>query len=376
MTTLPKHTVPTKVIIDTRAFSHNLARVKFYAPDAHILAMVKSDAYGHGAAVVAKALCDVDGFGVARLQEALLLREVGITKPIFLMGGFFHTDELQAALQLNLTVVIQNAWQLSEVLKTPLEKSLSVWLKINTGMNRLGLPLADVASARQRLDNCLWVQKPYGMMTHLSDADALDQQKTHEQIKRFDAATRHFKGPLSIANSAALIACPESRRDWVRPGIMLYGISPFSNKAGIELGLKPAMTLKSQLIAVQTVKPGETVGYGGAWVASQETRIGIAAIGYGDGYPRSAKSGTPVLVAGKRCTLAGRVSMDMMTIDLSAAPNAHLGEEVILWGNGLPIEEVARFSDTIAYELALKLTSRVKYEILQTDKTTVISTET
>ena len=354
------------VTIDQQALADNLAQVKSLAPHSKILAMIKSDGYGHGAVAVASALKAADGFGVARLSEAIQLREAGIAKPILLMGGFFAIDELPEVVYYDLSIVLQNHWQLNALISTPLNKLISIWLKINTGMNRLGVSLQDVDILMSALERCAWIKKPINLMTHLSDADDMMNHKSEEQIHLFLQAVAKYPGEKSIANSATLLNFPLAHSDWVRPGIMLYGISPIKDKVGHDLGLKPAMTLSSRIIAIQNVRAGEAVGYASTWVAKRDSKIAVVAIGYGDGYPWSAKTGTPVLIKGKTYPLVGRVSMDMLSVDITDSDDIQIGDAVILWGENLPIEIIAKFADTIPYELILKLTSRVKHVIQTT----------
>lgn len=352
------------VTINQQALADNLDQVKRLAPHSKILAMIKSDGYGHGAVAVASALKHADAFGVARLSEAVALRESGVSKPILLMGGFFSMEDIPDIVYYSLSIVMQNHWQLETLLKTPLTKAISVWLKINTGMNRLGVSLQEVDAFMSALEGCAWVSKPINLMTHLSDADEVSHPKSEEQIKRFLQAARKYPGEKSIANSAAILNFKSAQTDWVRPGLMLYGISPIHHKVGRDLTLKPAMTLLSRVIAIQSVKAGEAVGYASTWMAARDSQIAVVAIGYGDGYPWSAKTGTPVLIKGKRYPLVGRVSMDMLSVDITDAENIQIGDPVILWGDGLPIEVIAECAGTIPYELILKLTSRVKHHVI------------
>lgn len=352
------------VTIDQQALADNLSQIKRLAPRSKILAMVKSDGYGHGAVAVASALKAADAFGVARLSEAIALRESGVNKPILLMGGFFAMEDLPDILYYDLSIVMQNHWQLNTLINTPLNKPLAVWLKINTGMNRLGVPLPEVDVFMAALENCDWIKRPINLMTHLSDADDANNPKSEEQTRLFSQAVEKYPGEKSIANSAALLNFKSTISDWVRPGLMLYGISPIKNKIGLDLHLKPAMTLSSRIIAIQHVKMGETVGYASSWVAKRDSQIAVVAIGYGDGYPWSAKTDTPVLIKGNKYPLIGRVSMDMLSVDITAADDIQIGDPVILWGNGLPIEIIAECAGTIPYELILKLTSRVKHHVI------------
>lgn len=361
------------ITINQAALAHNLTQVKKLAPNSKVLAMIKSDGYGHGAVTVANALKDADAFGVARLCEAIELREAGIHKPIILMGGFFAEEQLADIVYYDISIVMQNAWQLQTLLARRLSKPLHVWLKINTGMNRLGVSLEDVDVFMSALSKCDWVAKPINTMTHFSDACTSDNPKTIRQLRYYLQATMNNKGEKSAANSAAILNFPQAHLDWVRPGILLYGISPLAHKRGIDLGLQSAMTLRSHIIALQQVVKGEAVGYGSQWVATKDSTIAIAAIGYGDGYPWSVKAQTPVLIKQKRFPIVGRVSMDMTAIDIGGDTQIKLGDEVVLWGNGLAIEEVADYAGTIPYELMLKLTSRVKQHVIPIDQADFVS---
>ena len=260
----------------------------------------------------------------------------------------------------NLDIVVHTVGQVDLLEKHSGHKSITAWLKLDTGMNRLGFTASEFASIYQRLLACQCINKPVSLMTHLSSADNLNSQVTSQQLALFNDVIKTYPGEKSIANSAGIIAWPDSLTDWVRPGIMLYGVSPFKNKQGDELNLKPVMSLHSRLISVKNIAAGEAVGYAGTWVSEKPTRLGVVAIGYGDGYPRYAKTGTPVLVNGKTVPLVGRVSMDMITVDLTTQSNAKAGDPVTLWGEGLAVEEIARYADTIPYTLLCGITQRVE----------------
>lgn len=349
--------------IDLNALNHNFQRVRQFSPHQFIIAMVKANAYGHGLVRVAKALTSADAFGVASLDEGIQLREVGIQKPIVLMEGLFNAEELPEVLAHNFTLVIHHPFHIQILEQGKINKPLSIWLKINSGMNRLGINPDFVESSYQRLMQLRSINRPIGLMTHFAEADSKESGATLQQIKNFNNATRHLKGPRSLANSAAILAFPESHADWVRPGLMLYGASPFVEKKGLDHGLKPVMTLRSRLIAINEIKKGEKVGYGGNFCAPEDMRIGVVGVGYGDGYPQFAQNGTPVLVNSKICDLAGRVSMDMLTVDLRKQPEARIGDPVTLWGENLPVELVARNSKTSPYEILTRMTPRPKIEI-------------
>jgi alanine racemase len=355
-----------EAIIDTRALAHNLQVAKHTAPSRRVYSVIKANGYGHGMVAVANALHDSDGFAVASIEEALTLREANITKPILLLEGFFDASELDAIYANKLEIALHHLDQLqalSDRALKPQSKKITLWLKVDTGMHRLGLSPEKVTEAYQQATNLPQVESVV-LMTHLANADDRADHFTSVQVKRFQSACDDLDGPKSIANSAGILAWPETHADIIRPGIMLYGASPFAGGDAQEFGLRPVMTLQTRLIAVKTVKKGEPVGYGGTWRCPQDMPIGVAAIGYGDGYPRHVQNGTPVLVNGARCALVGRVSMDMICIDLRTMPNAKVGDSVILWGNGLPIEEIATSADTIAYELFCGVTQRVTFQVI------------
>jgi len=347
-------------VVDLDAVQHNLAKVRSCAPGAKVMALVKANGYGHGMLRIAEALQNVDAFAVARADEGVRLRKAGLKNRIVVLEGFTCVEEVDDLLAYQLEPVLHSNSQF-EILETRKEQDkLTAWLKIDTGMNRLGFKAKDFNAVYQRLKNCTIVKQPISLMTHLASADDKNDDKTLKQIRQFNETVATYPGPRSIANSAGILGWPESLADWVRPGVMLYGISPFPDSMGRELGLKPVMSLHSRLIAVKPVLEGETVGYGGSWLCKKNTTLGIVAIGYGDGYPRYAKAGTPVLVNGKRVPLVGRVSMDMITVDLATQPEAKPGDAVTLWGEDLPAEEVAFWSDTIPYTLVCGVTQRVQ----------------
>lgn len=352
-------TRPTWLTLNLENLNHNLVQVRQFAPKSSVLAMVKSNAYGHGFKTIVTALKDADAFGVACLDEALHLRESGIKKNIVLMEGFFNEKELTRIAENDLDIIVHHAFQLELLEKKPLTKPVNVWLKIDTGMHRLGFRPQEIKKIWQRLSNMRSVKKNPVLLSHFSCSDELDNPATSDQLNRFIDCTSDISSEKSLANSAAIIANPATHLDWVRPGIMLYGVSPFANKTGNDHNLKPVMTLHSELIAIQELHKGDAVGYGRTFICPQNMRIGVIGIGYGDGYPWHAKNGTPVLVNQRIVPLAGRVSMDMITVDLSTQPQAKIGDPVVLWGEGLPVETVARDSSTIAYELLCKVTDRV-----------------
>ncbi len=348
------------VVIDLGALRHNLSVARKAAPHSRLLAAVKANGYGHGLVRVARALTDADAFGVAALNEALELREAGISKPVVLLEGFYHADELELIAHHGLEVVLHHLPQLEALERFAFSsRSITVWLKIDTGMHRLGFPPAQVASVRERLLALGAHIHLRGFMTHFANADDRNDSTTLRQLERFVMATASYGGERSIANSAGLLGWPQSHADWVRPGIMLYGASPFLGRTGEQEGLRPVMTLHSELIAVNSFNKGDAVGYGGTWRCPEPMKVGVVAIGYGDGYPRHAPAGTPVLVNGQRVALIGRVSMDMITVDLRTQSEARVGDPVVLWGEGLPVEEITESAGTISYDLLCRITRRV-----------------
>lgn len=355
---------PTYMKIDLTALQKNLEKVRKLAPGRKVIAMIKANAYGHGVVRIANALAGADALGVASLDEGILLREAGIMQPIILFEGAFEVAELELASLHDFTLVVHHLPQVEMLEQAKLNKPLSVWLKLNTGMHRLGFNPAEAHSIYERLTCLSSVNHPIGLMTHFAEADVVSSDSTLQQMKLFHEATHHLPGPRSMANSAGILAWPDSYGDWVRPGLMLYGASPFMDKTGMDLGLIPVMTLWSRLIAITQVKKGGKVGYGGTWVAPEDRRIGVVGVGYGDGYPQFAQNGAPVLVNGRECQLAGRVSMDMLTVDLRHQPEAKIGDEVVLWGAGLPIERLARHCNSSAYEILTRMTSRPKVDVV------------
>jgi alanine racemase len=351
-----------RAIVDTAALRHNLDRVRATAPAARVMAVIKANAYGHGLVPAAKALAQTDGFAVARLEEGLALRAAGLTNRILLLEGVFGPEQLAAAAQQRFDLIVHSVEQLEMLEARAGTDVISAWIKVDTGMNRLGFRLEQFAAAYDRLRRVANVAPDPTLMTHLANADDRRDAMTAQQMQAFAVATNGLAGARSIANSAALLAWPDTRADWVRPGLALYGVSPFASGTGAELGLRPVMTLQTEVIAVKDACAGETVGYGGAWRASRDTRLAVVAAGYGDGYPRSVESGTPVLVNGHRAPLVGRVSMDMITVDVTDLPGVATGDPVVLWGEGVPVEEIARHAGTIPYELICGVSQRVYLE--------------
>jgi len=358
-----------RAVINLSALQHNLQRARAAAPHSQQYAVIKANGYGHGMVPVAQALNDADGFGVASLEEALELRKAGIKQSILLLEGFFHSDELEHIQENDIQVVVHHEEQLVALEKWSSTGHVSVkplvtWLKVDTGMHRLGFDSSEVEEKFQRLSGCECVDKPIRFMTHLANADDLFDRTTQQQIDVFKGLLSEAEVIRSIANSAGILGWMGSYSDIARPGILLYGASPFLNETAQDRGLLPVMTLRSEIIAVKQCRKGDAVGYGGAWICPEDMSIGIVGIGYGDGYPRHAENGTPVLVNGKRVPLVGRVSMDMICVDLRAHANVKPGDEVVLWGEGLPAEEVASSASTIAYELFCAVTARVPREYI------------
>lgn len=347
--------------ISQAAIKHNLNRIRTMAPGKKVIAMVKANGYGHGMLTVAKAIPDVDAFGVASIEEGIQLREGGIKTDIILMEGLFSEEELELVEHYDFIQVVHSDYQVKF-----LKKSLypfKIWLKINTGMNRLGVSSEHFTSLYDEILQLKHINL-IGFMTHFAKADDKQSDMTQRQSDLFFKTVGHRPGLHSLCNSAGIVHWPKSHGDWVRPGLILMGASPFADCMGPELGLKPAMTLASQLIAIQWVKPNETVGYAGTWINVAEQRlIGIVAAGYGDGYPWHAQNGTPVLIKGQKVPLVGRVSMDMIAVDLTSIYNQNIslniGDRAVLWGDNLPIEEVAAFASTVPWELFCRLTERV-----------------
>jgi alanine racemase len=354
---------PIRATISASALAHNLMVAKAYAGGAKVWAVLKANAYGHGLERVARALEAADGFAVLDFQEAVRLRVMGVKKPILMLEGFFKPIDLPLLHKYALTPVIHNAEQVEMFRRTGFAGEIDVYVKVNSGMNRLGFNVDTLRPAYNAIRMHPQVRN-VTVMTHFADADGAAGVKAQldwfeEMIKPFDANQR------SMANSAALIRFPEETRgDWVRPGIMLYGCSPFGQmsadaRSAESLELKPAMTLASEIIATQHLQPGERVGYGFSYEAVGELTVGVVACGYADGYPRHAPSGTPVLVNGKRARTVGRVSMDMICVDITDIPDAYIGSPVTLWGAGLSADEVAAAAGTLSYELLCALSSRV-----------------
>lgn len=351
----------TSATIHTDALRHNLQSIRRRAPGSKVMAVVKADGYGHGLERVARALQGADAFGVAALSDAERLRAAGLSQRIVLLSGPDELDDLALLRRLQVDAVIHHPSQLALLDADPGGAPIRTWLKLDTGMHRLGFPAADAPEIHRRLSRMPGVAGDIVLMSHFARSDEFDCDATREQVRRFDAATSSLPGEHSLSNSAGVLGWPEAHRHWVRPGGALYGLSAVEGQTGLDLGLEPAMTLATRLISVKHVESGAPIGYGGAYVAPHSMRVGIAAIGYGDGYPRHAGSGAPVWVGGHLTRILGRVSMDLMAVDLSPLPEADVGTSVVAWGRGLPVETVAASAGTLGYELACGITRRVRF---------------
>jgi len=351
---------PTSAIVRLNAIVENYKTVCRLTPGLNNVAVIKANAYGHGMVEVARALQDeVPAFAVAFFEEAVQLRDAGITKPILILQGTLGHENVDEAAARDFWLMLNNGQQIDQVLSAKSTRPVGVWLKVETGMHRLGMDPKEAESACEALSSSANIQPNLVLCTQLACADDLANPVTKEQVNRLSSFAANHKLPLSIANSAAIMAWPESHARWNRPGYMLYGNSPFASPESPAEGLLPAMTLASEIVAIRDVRPGEGVGYGHDWVAQRQSRIGIIAIGYGDGYPRHAPGGTPVLVNGARVPLAGRVSMDMISVDLTDHHRTKIGDSVELWGERLSVNEVASSAGTIGYELLAGLTGRL-----------------
>ena len=351
---------PLIAAIDVAAMQHNLAVAKRHAPQARTWAVVKANAYGHGLHFAVRGFAAADGLGLIEPEGAVRLRELGWQKPVLLLEGFFQPEDLPMLVQHQVQTAIHSLEQIAMLEQANLPGSIDVHVKINTGMNRLGFAPADFRAAYARIRNIPYVRS-IGMMTHFANAEQAshDEVSVAEQVRRFNEATAGLEGPRSLSNSAGDLLHPDAAADWVRPGIMLYGATP-GYRSAEEFGLLPAMTLTGEIIGVQHLQPGDAVGYGSRFIATHPVTTGVVCCGYADGYPRHAQTGTPVLVDGVRTRTLGKVSMDMLVVDLSAVPGARVGSKVTLWGEGLPIDEVARSAETIGYELMCAVAPRVK----------------
>jgi len=339
--------------------AHNLRVARSHAGAARVFAVVKANAYGHGLSRARRALAAADGFAVLTLEEAANLRQMGVGKPILLLEGLFGADEIAACVEMDLWPVLHHPSHLDWLQQQPPARPIQVFLKFDSGMHRLGFPLDDHAAIMARVRSLPGVAG-ITLMTHFAEAD--EAAGVDWQLQPFLRETSGYGLPWSSANSAALLRYPETLGAWVRPGLMLYGSSPFADRSAEQLGLKPAMTLQSEIISVQTLQPGEGVGYGQLFRAERAMRIGVVACGYADGYPRHAPTGTPVVVNGRVSRTLGRVSMDMLCVDLGECADAGVGTPVVLWGEGLPVDAVAAAAGTSSYELLCALAARVAVE--------------
>ncbi|QXH94821.1 alanine racemase [Pseudomonas ogarae] len=345
---------PARALIDLQALRHNyqLARE---VTGAKALAVIKADAYGHGAVRCAEALQDTaDGFAVACIEEALELRAAGIRGPVLLLEGFFEASELPLIVEHDFWCVVHSLWQLEAIEQAALSQPITVWLKLDSGMHRVGLHPTDYQAAYRRLLASGKVAKIV-LMSHFARADELHDPSSTEQLAIFDKARQGLVAQISLRNSPAVLGWPQIPSDWVRPGIMLYGATPFDEPNAVASRLQPVMTLESKIICVRELPAGEPVGYGARFVTTQPTRVGVVAMGYADGYPRQAPTGTPVLVDGQRSQLVGRVSMDMLCVDLTDIPQAGIGSTVELWGKNILASDVAKAADTIPYQIFCNL---------------------
>ncbi|MDH5246498.1 MAG: alanine racemase [Betaproteobacteria bacterium] len=347
------------------ALRANLARARELAPRTELLAVVKANAYGHGLMRLLPALSEADGLALVELDAAIALRAAHYMRRILLLEGFFAPDELPEVAARRIAVVVHSEDQVRMLEAARLARPLEVFVKINTGMNRLGIPPAAVVRTVERLNQCESVAV-LRLMTHLARADEDDGLK--EPVAMFTAACRGMPYPRSLANSAGVVRYAETGGDIVRPGIMLYGATPFADRSAEDIGVRPVMTLRSEIIAVQRLRPNDCVGYGATYVASGERRIGVVACGYADGYPRCAPNGTPVLVCGRKARIAGRVSMDMITVDITEIREADVGSPVVLWGEGLPVDDVASAASTVGYELLCAVAPRVPFVVSNVDR--------
>ena len=358
---------PSKALISRSALRHNYQLACSIAPNSKNIAVIKANAYGHGDFLVAQILEDLaPAFAVACIEEALALRKQGITKPIMLLEGVFEEQEIALADKHNFWIMVVNKQQCDWIVNSKVANKLTVWLKVDTGMHRLGLQSLEINDVFTRLYECHHINSKIVLASHFSNADDVEDNNTEEQMSRFLWIKEQLQAlhggkldlPCSLANSPGILAWPDSHFDWNRPGFMLYGNSPLLKGNNNDKKLKPVMTLVSEIISIRTINVGESVGYGSTWIAKRPSKIATVAIGYGDGYPRIAKSGTPTLVNGKIAPLAGRVSMDMITIDVTDHQNVKLGDEVILWGPDLLANKVGEQAQTIGYEILTRMPLR------------------
>lgn len=351
----------TAATIHLGALRHNLATLKGLAGNARVMAVVKADGYGHGLERVARALQEADAFGVACIADGQRLRAAGMNHRIVVLSGIDEAADIAEMHRLGLESAIHHEAQIDWLAADTDPRPLRVWLKIDSGMHRLGFSPRHVLAARARLLTLANVDPDIGLMTHFANSDEFEDAQTANQIACFESLAANLPGDRSLSNSAGVLGWPQARGQWVRPGGLLYGISVVAGKCGRDFGFRPAMTLSSKLVAINQVGKGEAVGYAATWTCPEDMAVGVVQIGYGDGYPRSARDGTPVLVNGRRAPIVGRVSMDLITIDLRGQRDARVGDPVTLWGPDLPVEEVAGHAGTIGYELVCGMTRRVRF---------------
>jgi len=350
---------PTRAVIDLQVLRHNYQLAQSLAPESKTIPMVKANAYGHGAIKVSQALADIaPAFGVACIEEALELRDAGIKQPVLLLEGAFDAAELKLAATKGFWVMIENHQQKEAIINADLAVPLTVWLGVDTGMHRLGFLPGDIAEVYKTLNSSRNISQPIVFTSHFACADDLNNKATLKQIDAFKACAP-VTALQSLANSAAILAWPKAQREWQRPGYMLYGNSPFAVPQENADQLKPVMSFESAVISLRTIAAGESVGYTANWTAERDSTIATVTVGYGDGYPRNATNGTPVLINGVRCPLVGRVSMDMITVDVTDLREVAIGDKALLWGPELPVNEVASHCDTIGYELLTRMPGRV-----------------
>ena len=362
-----------RALIRLGALKHNLNVIRDACPDAKLMAVIKANAYGHGLVPVAQNLAGADAFAVARLPEAIQLRDSGVSKSIVLLEGVFNDEELDAAIGKDFEVVVHCPEQIA-MLERCVSGRTTVWLKFDTGMNRLGFQPKQAKELIERLRACSAVAE-LRLMSHLANADDKANAATKAQLESFGSVANDFDGAVSIANSPAVFGWPEIReanqkfgaagQHWIRTGITLFGVSPFDGQTGADLGLEPVMQFEARLIAVKSLRKGDKVGYTGSYEAAGDSRLGVVSVGYGDGYSRHLKSGTPVLINGRRVPLIGNVSMDMIAVDLGPDATDAVGDIALLWGPGLPVEEVASWADAIPYELVCGVMNREASEIIE-----------
>jgi alanine racemase len=356
-------------LIDSAALRHNLGTIRAYAPGSKVMAVIKANAYGHGLVSTALALADADSLAVARLEEGIALRSAGVSTPIVLLEGIFNAEQLAAAAHHRFELVVHDTLQIRLLEAHRDARRFPIWIKMDTGMNRLGFRPEAFAGALARLRAMTVPPLELRAMTHLARADERVEPMTLDQVGKFEATlaatglTGANRLATSIGNSAGTLGHPRAHGDWVRPGLALYGVSPFADATAASHGLRPVMTLETTVLTVREVKRGETVGYAGAWRAERDSSIAILAAGYGDGLPRHLANGTPVLIGGARYPLVGRVSMDMIAVDVTGAPKVSNGSRAIVWGEGLPVEEIAAHAGTIPYELLCGVSQRVPLEL-------------